>query len=86
MINECGSETSRLARELLELQGRWSKTEAMLMAVKGSHSVKVSKFEIVIGELERDLGKTAGLRTALRGRRGPTVRLQGRFGSRGWRF
>ncbi|KAF2607507.1 hypothetical protein F2Q68_00043944 [Brassica cretica] len=40
MISECGSETSRLAGELLELQGRWSETEAMMTAVKGSHSVK----------------------------------------------
>ncbi|KAF2571757.1 hypothetical protein F2Q70_00002382 [Brassica cretica] len=59
MISECGSETNRLAGELLELQGRWSKTEAMLTAVKDSHSVKVSKLEVAIGELERDLGKTA---------------------------
>ncbi|KAF3577391.1 hypothetical protein DY000_02031001 [Brassica cretica] len=59
MIGECGSETSRLAGELLKLQGRWSETEAMLTAVKGSHSVKVSKLEIVIGELKRDVGKTA---------------------------
>ncbi|WZZ87770.1 hypothetical protein YC2023_116349 [Brassica napus] len=59
MISECGSETSRLAGELLELQGRWSETEAMLTAVKDSHSVKVSKLKVAIGELERDLGKTA---------------------------
>ncbi|KAF3593661.1 hypothetical protein DY000_02022318 [Brassica cretica] len=59
MISECGSETSRLAGELLELQGRWSETKAMLTAVKDSHSVKVSKLEVAIGELERDLGKTA---------------------------
>ncbi|KAF3522974.1 hypothetical protein F2Q69_00047623 [Brassica cretica] len=59
MISECGSETSRLARELLKLQGRWSETEAMLTAVKGSHSVKVSKLEVTIREPERDLGKTA---------------------------
>ncbi|KAF2605127.1 hypothetical protein F2Q70_00026925 [Brassica cretica] len=57
MISECGSETSRLAGELLELQGRWTETEAMLTAFKDSHSVKVSKFEVAIGELERDLGK-----------------------------
>ncbi|KAF2563714.1 hypothetical protein F2Q70_00017213 [Brassica cretica] len=31
----------------------------MLTAVKDSHSVKVSKLEVAIGELERDLGKTA---------------------------
>ncbi|WZZ61269.1 hypothetical protein YC2023_061376 [Brassica napus] len=49
MISECGSETSRLAGELLELQGRWSETEAMLTAVKDSHSVKVS------GSLGEDL-------------------------------
>ncbi|KAF3501897.1 hypothetical protein F2Q69_00041860 [Brassica cretica] len=59
MISKCGSETSRLAGELLELQGRWSKTEAMLTAVKDSHSVKVSKLEVAIGELKRNLGKTA---------------------------
>ncbi|KAF3529056.1 hypothetical protein DY000_02041139 [Brassica cretica] len=53
MISECGSETSRLAGELLELQGRWSETEAMLTAVK------VSTLEVAIGELERDLWKTA---------------------------
>ncbi|KAF3527349.1 hypothetical protein DY000_02043093 [Brassica cretica] len=59
MISECSSETSRLAGELLELQGRWSETEAILTAVKDSHSVKVSKLEVAIWELERDLGKTA---------------------------
>ncbi|KAF2541604.1 hypothetical protein F2Q70_00036105 [Brassica cretica] len=59
MISACGSETSRLAGELLELQGRRSETEAILTAVKYSHSVKVSKLEVTIGELERDLGKTA---------------------------
>ncbi|KAF2532228.1 hypothetical protein F2Q70_00029401 [Brassica cretica] len=59
MISECGSETSRLTGELLELQGRRSGTKAMLTAVKDSHSVKVSKLEVAIGELERDLGKMA---------------------------
>ncbi|WZZ60383.1 hypothetical protein YC2023_060490 [Brassica napus] len=59
MIGECGSETSRLSEELVELQGRWSETEAMLTAVKDSHFAKVSKLEVAIGELERDLGKTA---------------------------
>ncbi|KAF3588377.1 hypothetical protein F2Q69_00030285 [Brassica cretica] len=59
MISECGSETSHLARDLTEMQGRWSETEAMLKAIEGSHSAKVSKLEVEIGELERDLGKTA---------------------------
>ncbi|WZY86975.1 hypothetical protein YC2023_033359 [Brassica napus] len=59
MISECGSETSRLSGELVELQGRWSETEAMLTAVEDSHSAKTSKLEVAIGELERDLGKTA---------------------------
>ncbi|KAG5400094.1 hypothetical protein IGI04_014701, partial [Brassica rapa subsp. trilocularis] len=59
MISKCGSETSCLAGELVELQGRWSETEAMLTAVKDSHSAKVSKLEVAIGELERVLGKTA---------------------------
>ncbi|WZY77898.1 hypothetical protein YC2023_024282 [Brassica napus] len=51
--------TSRLAGELVELQGRWSETEAMLTAIKDSHSARVSKLEVAIGELERDLGKTS---------------------------
>ncbi|KAG5397638.1 hypothetical protein IGI04_019452 [Brassica rapa subsp. trilocularis] len=59
MISECGSEASRLARDLTEMQGKWSETEAMLKAIEGSHSAKVSKLEVEIGELERDLGKTA---------------------------
>ncbi|KAF3593665.1 hypothetical protein DY000_02022316 [Brassica cretica] len=59
MISECGSETSRLAGELLELQGRQSETEAILTAVKDSPSVKVSKLEVTIGVRERDLGTTA---------------------------
>ncbi|KAF3608584.1 hypothetical protein DY000_02048868 [Brassica cretica] len=59
MISECGSETCHLARDLTEMQGRWSETEAMLKAIEGSHSAKVSKLEVEIGELERDLRKTA---------------------------
>ena len=45
MISECGSEANRLARDLTEMQGK--------------RSEKVSKLEVEIGELERDLGKTA---------------------------
>ena len=51
MISECGTQASRLAGELTELQGRLSETEAMLTAVKDSHSAKVSKLEVEIGEL-----------------------------------
>ena len=57
MISECGCEASRLARDLTEMQGKWSETEAILKAIKGSHSAKVSKLEAEIGELKRDLGK-----------------------------
>lgn len=59
MIRECGSEVSRLARDLTEMQGRLSESGAMLKALEDSHPAKVSKLEIQIGELERDLGKTA---------------------------
>ncbi|KAF2551318.1 hypothetical protein F2Q68_00034196 [Brassica cretica] len=59
MISECGSEVSRLARDLTKMQGKCFETEAMLKAMEGSHSAKVSKLEAEIGELERDLGKTA---------------------------
>ncbi|KAF3531003.1 hypothetical protein DY000_02039725 [Brassica cretica] len=57
MIRECGSEVSRLARDLTEMQGRLSESGAMLKALEDSHSAKVSKLEIQIGELERDLGR-----------------------------
>ncbi|KAF3487366.1 hypothetical protein F2Q69_00052232 [Brassica cretica] len=59
MINDCSSEASRLARELTETQGKLSELEAMMKTVEDSHSAKVSKLEVQIGELERDLGKTA---------------------------
>ncbi|KAF3541759.1 hypothetical protein F2Q69_00023194 [Brassica cretica] len=58
MSSECGSEVGRLARDLTETQGKLSESEAMLKAVEDSHSAKVSKIEVQIGELERDLGKT----------------------------
>ncbi|KAF3493217.1 hypothetical protein DY000_02053032 [Brassica cretica] len=59
MISECGSEAGRLARDLTEMQGKFSESEAMLKSIKDSHFAKVSKLEVQIGELERDLGKTA---------------------------
>ncbi|KAF3557582.1 hypothetical protein F2Q69_00013418 [Brassica cretica] len=59
MISECGSEVGRLARDLTEMQGKLYESEAMLKAIEDSHSAKVSKLEVQIGELERDLGKTA---------------------------
>ncbi|KAF2605948.1 hypothetical protein F2Q68_00044142 [Brassica cretica] len=59
MISECGFEVSRLARDLTEMQGKLSESEAMLNAIKDFHSATVSKLEVQIGELGRDLGKTA---------------------------
>ncbi|KAF2545706.1 hypothetical protein F2Q70_00021523 [Brassica cretica] len=59
MIGECGFEVSRLARDLTEMQGKLSESEAVLNATKDFHSAKVSKLEVQIGELERDLEKTA---------------------------
>ncbi|KAF3554244.1 hypothetical protein F2Q69_00013699 [Brassica cretica] len=78
MISECGSETSRLAGELLELQGRWSETEAMLTAVKDSHSVKVLKLEV--RRLQRQIEGDAGL--AIRGIREATDVLCSEFQAR----
>ncbi|KAF3507084.1 hypothetical protein F2Q69_00006930 [Brassica cretica] len=51
MISECGSEASRLARDLSEIQGKWSETEAMLKANEGSHSAK--------RQIESDEGSTS---------------------------
>ncbi|KAF3484804.1 hypothetical protein F2Q69_00052244 [Brassica cretica] len=59
MIGECGFEVSRLARDLTEMQGKLFESEAMLNAIKDFHSAKVSKLEVQIGGLERNLGKTA---------------------------
>jgi len=59
MISECGSKVSRLTRDLTKMQGKFSESEAMLKAIEGSHSANVSKLEVQIGELERDLGKMA---------------------------
>ena len=59
MISECSSEVSRLVRDLTEMQGKLSESESMLKDIQDSHSTKVSKLEVQIGELERDLGKTA---------------------------
>ncbi|KAF2605944.1 hypothetical protein F2Q68_00044141 [Brassica cretica] len=56
---ECGFEVSRLARDLTEMHGKLSESEAMLNAIKDFHSAKVSKLEVQIGELETDLRKTA---------------------------
>ena len=56
MISECGFEVSRLARDLTEMHGKLSESEAMLSAIKDFHSAKVSMLEVQIGELERDLG------------------------------
>ncbi|KAF2609906.1 hypothetical protein F2Q70_00011290 [Brassica cretica] len=58
MISECGSKVGRLARDLTEMQGKLYESEAMLKAIADSHSAMVSKLEVQIGELERDLGKT----------------------------
>ncbi|KAF2539632.1 hypothetical protein F2Q68_00021591 [Brassica cretica] len=58
MISECGFEVSHLARDLIEMQGKLSESEAMLNAIKDFYSGKVFKLEVQIGELERDLGKT----------------------------
>ncbi|KAF2557287.1 hypothetical protein F2Q68_00015186 [Brassica cretica] len=59
MISECGSKVSHLARDLTEMQGKLSEFEAMLKAIEDSNSTKMSKLEVQIGELERDLGKTS---------------------------
>ena len=40
------------------MQGKLSELEAMMKTVEDSHFEEVSKLEVQIGELERDLGKT----------------------------
>ena len=57
MIRECGSEVGRLSSDLTEMHGKLSESEAMLKAIEDSHSAKVSKLEVQIGELERALGR-----------------------------
>ena len=73
MISECGSEVGRLARDLTEMHGKLYESEAMLKAIADSHFEMVSKLEVQIGELERDLGKTASslLKEKILGRPSP---------------
>ncbi|KAF3560538.1 hypothetical protein DY000_02016352 [Brassica cretica] len=59
MISECGSEVERLAKELEESREKSSQLERKLKVIEDAHSLEAARFESWIGELERDLGKTA---------------------------
>ena len=59
LISECGSEAECLSKELSESQEKSSQLETKLTDNKDTHSAEVSRLEVQIGGLERDLGKTA---------------------------
>uniref|UniRef100_M4FB09 Uncharacterized protein n=1 Tax=Brassica campestris TaxID=3711 RepID=M4FB09_BRACM len=59
LINECGSEAERLSKELSKSQEKSSQLETKLTDNEDTHSAEVSRLEVQIGGLERDLGKTA---------------------------
>ena len=59
MISECGLEVERLAKELEESREKSSQLEGKLKVIEDAHSLEVARFKSWIGELERDLGKTA---------------------------
>ena len=59
VINECGSEVERLAKELAESQEWSTQLGGKLKVIEDAHSAEVSQFEDRISDLERDLGKTA---------------------------
>nr|VDD44113.1 unnamed protein product [Brassica oleracea] len=59
MISECGSEVELLAKELEESREKLSQLEGKLKVIEDAHSLEEARFESRIGELERDLGKTA---------------------------
>ncbi|KAF3504779.1 hypothetical protein F2Q69_00042275 [Brassica cretica] len=71
MISECGSETSRLAGELLELQGRWElerelgKTAISLLKEKKARKAKSSEVRRPQRQIEGDAGLASrGIREA----------------------
>ncbi|KAJ4901911.1 Uncharacterized protein Rs2_15862 [Raphanus sativus] len=59
MIGDCSTEAARLARELGEAQGQISEIQGTMTALRDSCTAKVSRLEGQVGELERDLEKTA---------------------------
>ena len=59
MISECVLEVERLAKELEESREKSSQLEGKLKVFEEAHSLEAARFESRIGELERDLGKTA---------------------------
>ncbi|KAF2547183.1 hypothetical protein F2Q70_00021582 [Brassica cretica] len=59
MISKCGSEAERLVKELEESREKSPQLEGKLKVIEDAHSLEAARFESWIGELERDLGKTA---------------------------
>ncbi|KAJ4875973.1 Uncharacterized protein Rs2_40991 [Raphanus sativus] len=59
MIGDCSTEAARLARELGDTQGQLSEIQSTMTALTDSYTAKVSRLEGQVGEVERDLGKTA---------------------------
>ncbi|KAF3527770.1 hypothetical protein DY000_02042935 [Brassica cretica] len=82
MISECGSETSRLAGELLELQGRWElerdlgKTASSFLKEKKARKARSSE----VRRLQRQIEVDAGL--ASRGIQEATDALRSEFQAR----
>ncbi|KAF3563797.1 hypothetical protein DY000_02015371 [Brassica cretica] len=56
MISECGSETSRLSGELLELQGELGKTASSLLKEKKARKAKSSEVRRLQRQIESDAG------------------------------
>ena len=59
MISECGLEVERLAKEFEESREKSPQLEGKFKVIEDAHSLEEAQFESRIGELERDLGKTA---------------------------
>nr|VDD24351.1 unnamed protein product [Brassica oleracea] len=72
MISECGSEVEHFAKELEESREKSSQLEGKLKVIKDAHSLEAARFQARIGELERDLGKTAS--SLLKAKEGKTAK------------
>ena len=59
MLGDCGSEVVCLSRELESSQEALKRTEAVLQTIENAHASQTSQLEVRIGDLERELGKTA---------------------------
>ncbi|KAF2591051.1 hypothetical protein F2Q70_00039313 [Brassica cretica] len=59
MLSDCGSEIERSTRGLAESQEALKQAEAALKSTEAARAAELSRLEVLVSDLERDLGKSA---------------------------